>query len=108
MTLMDIRVPSDAVAPSGRYDALTSEQFSCFYSMWSDVRAVASSRRSTAADGRAIITALQTGTPADWGAVVHAVNRLLGTVPAGSSRSARARLEQFIAENADLLHTHDR
>jgi hypothetical protein len=102
---MDIRVPSDVVVDSDRYAALTPEQFSCFYAMWNDVCAVASSRRSTAADGQAIITALQTGAPGDWGAVVRAVYRLLGANSAGPPRPARARLEQFIAENADLLRS---
>jgi hypothetical protein len=104
-TSVDIHMPSDSVATSVRYDALTPEQFSCFLSMRSDVRAVASSQRSTFGDVQAIFTALRTGTPADWEAVVHAVDRLLQAVPAGSARSARARLEQFIAENAELLQT---
>jgi hypothetical protein len=89
-----------------RLHALNPEQDACFQAMRADLRALTEIGDVLAAD--TLFAAFAYGTSADWRRAVRAVRRVLNIASANVAARARARLAQFVTENADLLRGDDR
>jgi hypothetical protein len=82
---------------------LSAERFLCCQAMIDDVRAAGSNRESTVAVVESLLAAFSDGTVGDWRVAVRALDELLAATAVTASAAAHRRLQQFVAENADLL-----
>jgi hypothetical protein len=89
-----------------RQQSLTHEQSACFHAMRSDLRAVAGINERFVEN--TLFTAFSCGTSAHWCEAVQAVQHVLNIASANTAARPKARLAQFVAENADLLQSNDR